>query len=273
MSRRSITSSDAAWREVFARVAAHGRAGYNSALSRLKGTKRKFCSWQQRNPRKRPPRPPRRPASRPRRQPSRSRLPRNPWRRRPQRRSRWRRNPPPSPPRKPSRRSPSPRSRLRRSLSRRKSSRRSPRPRNRRRSRCRQEARCQAGCGQEARRAACDQDRADRETGQAALATPAPAAPRWPSLSPKPAGKAAASSKTAAAERPAVTPRPRPIGKVAVAVAARPSAPVPKGKVKVVPYKTDDNHWSTHHSERLQAVVGRGIHEHVAARVFPPAAG
>ena len=65
--------------EVFARVAAPGRAGYNSALSRLKGTKKKFCSWQQRNPRRRPPRPPRRPSSRPRRRPPpRSRSPRRP---------------------------------------------------------------------------------------------------------------------------------------------------------------------------------------------------
>ncbi|MCM2336579.1 MAG: RNA polymerase-binding protein DksA [Pseudomonas sp.] len=32
---------------------------------------------------------------------------------------------------------------------------------------------------------------------------------------------------------------PRPTGKVAVAVAAKPQAPAPKGKVKVVPYKTE----------------------------------
>ncbi len=37
--------------------------------------------------------------------------------------------------------------------------------------------------------------------------------------------------------RPAAT---RPIGKVAVAVAARPAAPVVRGKVKEVPYKTDE---------------------------------
>ncbi|MEO6264096.1 MAG: RNA polymerase-binding protein DksA [Luteimonas sp.] len=33
---------------------------------------------------------------------------------------------------------------------------------------------------------------------------------------------------------------PRPVGKVAVAVAAKPTAPARKGKIKVVPYKTDE---------------------------------
>jgi len=41
------------------------------------------------------------------------------------------------------------------------------------------------------------------------------------------------------AAKPAPLPIRRPIGKVAVAVAAKPQAPVPKGKVKVVPYKTE----------------------------------
>ncbi|MFS8063058.1 MAG: RNA polymerase-binding protein DksA [Luteimonas sp.] len=57
------------------------------------------------------------------------------------------------------------------------------------------------------------------------------------SVDPKPN---AAGVKTALAANPAspVTV-PRPIGKVAVAVIARPSAPAPKAKVKVVPYKND----------------------------------
>jgi len=41
-------------------------------------------------------------------------------------------------------------------------------------------------------------------------------------------------------DKAAVTPRPRPTGKVAVAVAAKPAAPAPRGKVKVVDYKTDE---------------------------------
>ena len=36
-----------------------------------------------------------------------------------------------------------------------------------------------------------------------------------------------------------VVARPRPVGKVAVAVTARTSAPAPKHKAKVIPYKTD----------------------------------
>ena len=39
----------------------------------------------------------------------------------------------------------------------------------------------------------------------------------------------------------AKAPIPRPVGKVAVAVVSKPSAtPAPRGKVKVVPYKTDE---------------------------------
>ena len=37
-----------------------------------------------------------------------------------------------------------------------------------------------------------------------------------------------------------VAARPRPVGKVAVAVAAKPAAPAPKGKARVVPYTTDE---------------------------------
>jgi DnaK suppressor protein len=57
------------------------------------------------------------------------------------------------------------------------------------------------------------------------------------SVDPKPN---AAGIKTALAANPAspVTV-PRPIGKVAVAVISRPSAPAPKAKVKVVPFKND----------------------------------
>jgi DnaK suppressor protein len=57
---------------------------------------------------------------------------------------------------------------------------------------------------------------------------------------PKPNTKTAKATSTAEAP---VSPRPaatRPIGKVAVAVAARPAAPVVRGKVKEVPYKTDE---------------------------------
>lgn len=50
----------------------------------------------------------------------------------------------------------------------------------------------------------------------------------------------ATSPKPASSAAPAVTSRPRPEGKVAVAVAAKPAAPAPRGKVKVVEYKTDE---------------------------------
>jgi len=82
--------------------------------------------------------------------------------------------------------------------------------------------------------------------------TPAPAAKTAPAKSVaksagKPATKTAVDPKpnaagvrTALAANPAspVTV-PRPIGKVAVAVISRPSAPAPKAKVKVVPFKND----------------------------------
>ena len=64
-----------------------------------------------------------------------------------------------------------------------------------------------------------------------------------PDLAPKPVGKPVAKpvakqlAQEAAASRG--TTMPRPAGKVAVAVAARPAAPVRKDKVKVVPYKND----------------------------------
>ena len=50
----------------------------------------------------------------------------------------------------------------------------------------------------------------------------------------------ASAPKPASAASAAVTSRPRPAGKVAVAVAAKPAAPAPRGKVKVVEYKTDE---------------------------------
>jgi DnaK suppressor protein len=48
------------------------------------------------------------------------------------------------------------------------------------------------------------------------------------------------SKSPAAATPPAAKPAARPLGKVAVAVAAKPQAPAPKAKVKVVPYKNDE---------------------------------
>jgi len=70
-----------------------------------------------------------------------------------------------------------------------------------------------------------------------AVATPAKSQPGRPAVDPKPTPGGV---KVALAGNPAspVT-APRPVGKVAVAVAARPSAPAPRAKVKVVPYKTD----------------------------------
>jgi len=65
-----------------------------------------------------------------------------------------------------------------------------------------------------------------------------------PEPAPKPVSKPVAkpvarqlAQYAAPSTRPA--PAPRPVGKVAVAVAAKPSAPARKDKVKVVPYKTD----------------------------------
>ena len=58
-----------------------------------------------------------------------------------------------------------------------------------------------------------------------------------PAKATKPATASAPKSTTTSA---AVTSRPRPEGKVAVAVAARPAAPTPRGKVKVVQYKNDE---------------------------------
>ncbi len=48
----------------------------------------------------------------------------------------------------------------------------------------------------------------------------------------EPAQRAASSAKAVTA--------PRPVGKVAVAVVARPAAPAPNRKIKVIPYKTDE---------------------------------
>ena len=55
--------------------------------------------------------------------------------------------------------------------------------------------------------------------------------------SPTKAAKAPAASKPT--PPPAPAPARRPVGKVAVAVAAKPQPPAPRGKVKVVPYKTE----------------------------------
>jgi DnaK suppressor protein len=56
----------------------------------------------------------------------------------------------------------------------------------------------------------------------------------------KQAKPALASASKPASSSAAVTSRPRPTGKVAVAVAAKPAAPAPRGKVKVVAYDTDE---------------------------------
>jgi DnaK suppressor protein len=69
---------------------------------------------------------------------------------------------------------------------------------------------------------------------RAAAAAPAP------KPAPKPVAKPVAkelAQQAASATRPGTAPRP--IGKVAVAVAAKPTAPPRKDKFKVIPYKTD----------------------------------
>ncbi len=77
---------------------------------------------------------------------------------------------------------------------------------------------------------------------------PAPAAAPKPAPA-KPAAPAqpAASAKPAATTKPAdvkpvvaVTPRPA-MGKVAVAVAAKPVPPAPRNEIKIIPYKTDES--------------------------------
>ena len=75
---------------------------------------------------------------------------------------------------------------------------------------------------------------------------PPPAPP--PAAKPAASGKSAKTGKSgkhaAAQPKPVVISSaqnaPRKPGKVAVAVVAKPSAPVPKGKFKAVPYRTDD---------------------------------
>jgi DnaK suppressor protein len=56
----------------------------------------------------------------------------------------------------------------------------------------------------------------------------------------QPVSNKAPAPKAAAASTPATKTVARPAGKVAVAVVAKPQAPAPKGKVKVVPYTTDE---------------------------------
>jgi DnaK suppressor protein len=56
-------------------------------------------------------------------------------------------------------------------------------------------------------------------------------------IDPKPT---AAGVRTALAGNPASPVTRRPLGKVAVAIPSRPAPPAPRGKVKVIPYKTDD---------------------------------
>ncbi|HJW45813.1 MAG TPA: RNA polymerase-binding protein DksA, partial [Lysobacter sp.] len=76
------------------------------------------------------------------------------------------------------------------------------------------------------------------EVAKPAVAKSAVAAPQNESM--KNAKPALATAPKPASSSEAVTSRPRPAGKVAVAVAAKPAAPAPRGKVKVVDYKTDD---------------------------------
>lgn len=76
---------------------------------------------------------------------------------------------------------------------------------------------------------------------KAAAAKPAPEK----KVSPVKASMARGGAKQPASEpaRPTVTKSPfapRPVGKVAVAIVAKPAAPAPKVKVKVVPYKVDE---------------------------------
>jgi DnaK suppressor protein len=72
------------------------------------------------------------------------------------------------------------------------------------------------------------------------VATPAPksAAPA-PKSKAKPVAKPVAKEIAQQAARPSIAPRP--VGKVAVAVAAKPSAPTRKDKFKMVSYKTDQS--------------------------------
>jgi DnaK suppressor protein len=79
-----------------------------------------------------------------------------------------------------------------------------------------------------------DTPKQPQSTAARADVTPRPAAKPVA----KPVARQLAQEATSAARG---TTAPRPAGKVAVAVAARPSAPVRKDKVKVVPYKTDPN--------------------------------
>ena len=75
-------------------------------------------------------------------------------------------------------------------------------------------------------------------------APPAPAPAAKPAASGKSAKTGKSGKHAAAQPKPVVISSaqnaPRKPGKVAVAVVAKPSAPVPKGKFKAVPYRTDD---------------------------------
>ena len=75
-----------------------------------------------------------------------------------------------------------------------------------------------------------------------AAAKPAPAKAAPAKTAPAPSKAAPAPKKEAvqvAAPKPATVVR-KPQGKVAVAVVSRPASPAPKGKLKVVPYQTDE---------------------------------
>jgi DnaK suppressor protein len=64
-----------------------------------------------------------------------------------------------------------------------------------------------------------------------------------PAVDPKPTKQGVAVALAGNPASPVTRPTPvsRPVGKVAVAMTARAQAPAPKGKVKIVPYQTDDS--------------------------------
>ncbi|RRT98742.1 RNA polymerase-binding protein DksA, partial [Stenotrophomonas sp. 278] len=72
---------------------------------------------------------------------------------------------------------------------------------------------------------------------KAAAAAPAPKAPQNKNPVPVSKSPAKTAAKSESTAKPAVQ---RPVGKVAVAVAARSSAPAPRTKYKVVEFKTDE---------------------------------
>ncbi len=87
--------------------------------------------------------------------------------------------------------------------------------------------------GREAPVAPAKVDAHRQPQGSRGVATPAPKSVN------KPVAKPVAKELAQQAARPSIAPRP--VGKVAVAVAAKPSAPARKDKFKMVPYKNDQS--------------------------------